>query len=78
MEIRDGAESFWKQVLVAKYGVSRYGWDSQGSSYLNSDVWRGILTVKEAFAKSIRYHVGSGEKIFFWLDTWIGDRPLVD
>lgn len=43
-----------------------------------SGLWRGILTVKEAFAKSIRYHVGSGEKIFFWLDTWTGDRPLVE
>ena len=25
---------------------------------------------------NIRYQVGSGEKILFWHDVWVGDRPL--
>lgn len=25
----------------------------------------------------VRYRVGSGERILFWLDRWVGDRPLV-
>lgn len=36
-------------------------------------MWRDITLVKDAFAKNIRYHVGAGDKIMFWLDNWIGE-----
>lgn len=39
-------------------------------------IWRGILSVKESFMVHIRYPVGSGQNVPFWLDKWIGDRPL--
>lgn len=31
---------------------------------------------REAFVNNIRYKVALGDKIYFWLDTWVGDKPL--
>ena len=25
---------------------------------------------------NIKYQIGSGERILFWKDRWVGDRPL--
>ena len=33
--------------------------------------------MKEDFKRNLKYRVGSGEKVMFWLDNWVGDRPLV-
>lgn len=42
-----------------------------------SGIWKGIISVKEVTLDEVRYRVGSGERILFWLDRWLGDRPLV-
>lgn len=34
------------------------------------------MSVKDRFAMYVRYKVGSGTKIFFWHNVWIGDRAL--
>lgn len=47
-------------------------------SSCHSGVWRGILSVMDAFDLNIRFRVGSGEKILFWLNTWVGDKPLAN
>lgn len=46
-----------KQMLVAKYGLSRNGWDTHVSNAQESCVWRGILYVKDAFLRQIRVRV---------------------
>lgn len=35
-------------------------------------------TVREVIKGGFRYLLGSGEKIKFWSDTWIGEKPLKD
>ena len=47
-----------------------------GGSSRQSGVWKGILSVLEPFIQSIRFHVGKGDRVRFWLDIWIGDSPL--
>ena len=64
--------------MEGKYGALRNGWDVQEVSYKTSAIWKGILFVKENFMKTITYRVGSGEKILFWKDNWIGARPLAN
>lgn len=76
--IGDDTNSLWKQIIVAKYGVKRDRWDVDGPLNRCLSIWKGITSVKDAFANSIRYRVGSGLKILFWHDKWVGDRPLVD
>ena len=34
------------------------------------------MYAKESFMEQIRYRVGTGDIILFWLDNWIGDRAL--
>ena len=34
------------------------------------------MGIKDSFDSQIRYHVGTGEDIF-WRDVWVGDTPLV-
>lgn len=41
-------------------------------------LWKGIVSVKEAFGANISHRVGNGENIYFWLDRWIGDKPLAE
>lgn len=33
---------------------------------------------RESFAINIRYCVGCDDKVFCWLNTWVGDRRLAD
>lgn len=40
------------------------------------EVMEGSSVCEGCFRSYINYTVGSGEKILFWLDTWLGDRPL--
>lgn len=61
---------------MAKYGVARNGWDIQRPSSHQSGMSRGTLSIKEPFDPNITYMVGSGGEDCFWLDMWVGDRPL--
>lgn len=69
-------DSPWCQVVVSKYEVTRFGWDILGLSNWHLSLWKGILSIKEAFIATIRFRVRTGEKMHFWLDAWLGDRPL--
>lgn len=40
MEGRDNWTGLWKQVLMAKYGVSRNGWVIQESNVLSFGLWQ--------------------------------------
>lgn len=61
---------------MAKYRVRRNGWDISRPSYRLYGIWRGIIADKALFAGNIRYKIGLGEDVFFWLDVWVGVRPL--
>lgn len=38
--------------------------------------WKSILASKQCFWEGIRFKLGDGSNIRFWLDVWIGDSPL--
>ena len=66
----------WKQIILAKYGYLRLGWDIKAPCYHCSALWRGISAMKEPFLENRRYKDRYGARIFFWLDTWVGEQPL--
>ena len=70
------SEGLWRDMMLAKYGGSRDGWDFHYASYRSSNIWKGITSVQEDFKRNLKYRVGSGEKVRFWLDNWFGNRPL--
>lgn len=74
----EGEARLWRQIIMAKYKVDRGGWDVHSLSYQQSALWRGVISVKDSFAPHIRFKIGSGDKILFWHDVWVGDRSLAD
>ena len=63
---------------MAKYGRVRNGWELKEGNYKASAIWNWITSTKASFMKNIRYQVGSGEKIQFWLYVWVGNTPLAN
>ena len=60
---------------MAKYSTKRNGWEVKDKYYKVLAIWREITSTKASFMKNIRYGIGSGEKIQFWLNVTI---PLAD
>ena len=56
----------------------RNGWEVKERNYKASAIWKGITSTKANFMKYIRYHVGSGERVQFWLNAWVGNTMLAD
>eukprot|EP00268_Persea_americana_P041154 TRINITY_DN40_c1_g1_i12.p1 TRINITY_DN40_c1_g1~~TRINITY_DN40_c1_g1_i12.p1 ORF type:complete len:212 (+),score=26.43 TRINITY_DN40_c1_g1_i12:1343-1978(+) len=75
-EIGDSSQGLWRQVLEMKYKLPRHGWDVQDHPGNSSAIWKGILSIKGLFMENIRYQTGSGERILFWKDRWVGKRAL--
>lgn len=62
---------------MAKCGAPRNCWDLNGPMHRSSTLWKGILSVKDLFMENVRYIIlAQCERVFFWLDSWIGDCPL--
>lgn len=61
--------------LKAKYKVHKDGWGPQRPNPHQSSLWRGFLSDQSVFESMVRYQVGSGEQIRFWLDTWVDQSP---
>lgn len=73
----DEADSLWKKVLFSKYVVFRGGWGTKTPLPCYSGVWRHLFSsVKGVFFWNIRFPVGRGDTILFWLDIWVGDTSL--
>lgn len=60
-------DSLWHFIL-AKYGAARNGWDIKDPNYRTRGLW--------SFKANIKFKVRSGDKILFWLDTWVRDCSL--
>lgn len=76
--IENDTDSLWNRIITAKYGVKRDGCDIYGPPNQCSCLWKGITSIKTTFSDSIKYRVGSGNKILFRLDTLVGERSLAD
>ena len=76
--VGEGLDGLWRQVLERKYGLLRDGWEVKDASTKSSALWKGILSVKDQFMKNINYHIRLEERILFWKDRWVGNKPLAD
>jgi hypothetical protein len=41
-----------------------------------SQFWKGLISIREEFSRGVKYILGNGRKIRFWLDTWSGGCGL--
>ena len=47
------SEGLWRDILLAKYGGSRDGWDFHHASYRSSNIWKGITSVQEDLKETL-------------------------
>lgn len=64
----------WLRVLKAKYFPEGNPLGSSRSS--GSQFWRQLLSVKDEFRSLVKFSVGDGRSIRFWLDWWTEEGPL--
>jgi hypothetical protein len=72
-------EALWRQVIKGKYGSLGSGWSSiivQSSHGVG--LWKHIKNGWYKFSQFIKFEVGDGSRIKFWLDFWCGNGPLKD
>ena len=62
-------ESFWKQVMINKFGLEEEGWCSRvARGGYSVGVWKAIRKEWEGIRCRSRFIVGNGRKIKFWKD----------
>jgi len=62
--------------MKAKYSINERFFGLDGAKY-DSWVWNCILRNRHQFQKGIRWKVGDGTKIHYWLDNWCANDNLV-
>jgi hypothetical protein len=67
----------WLRILKAKYfPLSSPLMCLPGSGTSVSQFWRQLLNVRDDFRGLVKFTVGNGESVRFWLDWWTGEGPL--
>ncbi len=70
-------QGIWQDVLRAKY-LSQKTLVQRKSKPGDSQFWKGVMGVKDAFYQFCEKKVGDGKNTLFLEDSWIGGRPLAD
>ena len=60
----------WEKIIAVKYGVRRNSWDILAPNCGE------VICLSRRFMSHVRFQARKGDHILFWLDTWVGDRPL--
>ena len=68
----------WRRVVALKFGEVWGGWSSKLGRGVHGWVWFMEKYPKgwEIFSKYIRFEIGVGNRVKFWMDQWCGDLPL--
>jgi hypothetical protein len=45
---------------------------------MDSYFWKSLMNVKDTFFELGRFVIKDGSQTRFWLDTWLGNKPLKD
>ena len=69
--------SLWIQAMHDKYlgKAPFFEYICKGS---DSMVWRSVLRCRHLLWKGLRWKVGKGDRILFWLDNWLENRSLLE
>ncbi|RVW12719.1 putative ribonuclease H protein [Vitis vinifera] len=69
-------ESFWKQVIINKFGLEKGGWCSSSKERLWCGVWKAIRKEWEGIRCRSHFIVENGREVKFWKDMWCEDQTL--
>ena len=68
-------EGVWQELLRNKYVKDKTLSQVQAKP-MDSQFWKGLMSVKDDFFKRGKFELGAGTNISFWDDVWLGDAPL--
>jgi hypothetical protein len=70
-------DSLWKQVIVTKYGYEIGSWSlGTVNGPYGMSLWKHIRQGWDRFSPHIKFVLGCGSCIRFWLDIWCGEDTL--
>lgn len=73
----------WKSIVAARWGELSTAVLPSGrirshtSRPHDGGLWKKILLQWSKFRQCIKWQLGNGSKICFWLDVWIGTDPFM-
>ena len=67
----------WTTQMHAKYSINEHFFTVKARK-TDSWAWKCILRNRHNFCKHIRWKVGDGTKINFWLDNWCANTNLAN
>lgn len=69
--------TLWVCVLKRKCISNSYV-DHIHNSVGASHLWKGICAVWPQMLRKVSWFVGDGQKVWFWIEIWVGDKPLLE
>ncbi len=70
-------DTLWKQVVVTKYGYETGSWcPGIVNGPYGMSLWKHIRQGWERFSPHLKFGLGCGSYIHFWLDIWCGEDTL--
>ena len=69
-----GAYSLWFPTLKAKYFPHSSPMFAPARG--GSQFWKDLVRVRPLFLENVKFVVGDGSPVRFWLDLWCGDSSL--
>ncbi|KAL4185924.1 hypothetical protein AMTRI_Chr10g233280 [Amborella trichopoda] len=76
VEVTTGKKNLWEEVIEAKCRLGNSGWLPNFPRHRASRAWTSIARSRITYKNNIRFKVGSGERIRFWRDHWLGNQHL--
>ena len=72
-KLAQGATGLWADILRAKYFPNGNFFDGEARG---SPFWQDLQAIRPAFDQGAKFNIGNGRSTRFWLDFWVGVRPL--
>lgn len=63
--------ALWAQVLQSKYKMDLQDYDYNPNGRNASNLWKGISSVWMALRDCVRWEIGNGNMVRFWMDEWL-------
>jgi hypothetical protein len=70
-------DGLWQELLRNKY-IKNKTLGSCVKKPLDSHFWKSLMNVKDTFLRYGYFNVKDGSQTRFWVDTWLGNKPLKD
>ena len=76
-KILTDSHNFWVNLVRKRY-LKNQSFFTYKPKQSDSAIWRKIMMQRDIIRKGIRWKIGNGHSILFWLDNWLTHSNLLD